>query len=662
MTPTALTQASLWWPQTDPEEGPTHIIPPIYTHDTTQREHSLTLPTSMNSRMDESTASDSFERSQSYEDDAPWNSAGNDASLSGPSQTQPDALVEGAAANASQDFISESLNPTSLDDEAGGPCLLAEASFSVAPGDVRSADDSLTDDFQARSAPADASLLTVQPSTLFAEPDESLARSAPSISPLDKTFLGSDEDKLADDSFTKPLPADASPQRWNNSLDASVAQAPMHSPNMSLYFYDPQSPQVCAPPNALAPPAPLLSINESSPVSSPTMRSGETAGLRAPFAPTQRANVPTQQSSKKTVKLPVQGGSPVRVTTRRRPTSIRRTVTTALVPDENASIPAPVPGFGTFELDRKVLPCFPVKSDGLMRVTPATLRELMLGRYDDQIRGFQIIDCRFAYEHQGGHIAGSVNLHTVHQIRQYCLTPGTGLHEGRPLPSRTQSGQADETGDARKFVLVFHCEFSCKRGPTMALALRQADRSLASDYPRCHFPDVYVLQGGYADFFAASPDLCEPRAYVPMDDPRFGHHRSAELNGFRKQFSRNRSFAYGDSQSFGSALAQRARRSAALFPQAAAPARAHAPGPAPKALGLRRGASVATASLAPPGPENQRDASFSSAGESSFEADVGDSPCAAASRRPSFAPPARATFARRPLKRAETTSVVVFPM
>lgn len=347
-------------------------------------------------------------------------------------------------------------------------------------------------------------------------------------------------------------------------------------------------------------------------------------------------------------------GSPVRASLRKNRLvgmTARRTQTTAMLPppvDKENEAPAPcisvspgLPGFGTFEIDRKILPCFPVKSDGLMRITPHTIRELLQGKYDERIHGFQIVDCRFAYEHEGGHIAGAINLNTVEQVQQHFLTPGQGFHQTRNMPVRTQSGMPDEHGDARKFVLIFHCEFSWKRAPSMALALRAADRSLASDYPKCHFPDVYVLQGGYADFFKSCPDLCEPQAYVPMDDPRYNRRRSEELTGYRKQFVRNRSFAYGDEHF--SALAM-------LSSRLNTGAERGAPPPAPS-------------QLAP--PQDARETSFSSAGDSSFEADASFSPCAAATfRRP--APPAdepiggtapptlMRAFARRPLIRAET--------
>jgi rhodanese-related sulfurtransferase len=173
----------------------------------------------------------------------------------------------------------------------------------------------------------------------------------------------------------------------------------------------------------------------------------------------------------------------------------------------------------------------------------------MQGQFNDQIESYQVVDCRFGYEHQGGHIPGAINLSTVDRVKNYFLTKNCNTSpRGRELPPRSQSGRADCFGNTRKPILVFHCEFSAKRAPSMALALRQADRSLASDYPNCHYPELYILEGGYCGFFKTYEEICEPQAYVRMDDPAHVQMRSTELNGFRKQFSRHRSFTYGDAQ------------------------------------------------------------------------------------------------------------------
>ena len=66
-------------------------------------------------------------------------------------------------------------------------------------------------------------------------------------------------------------------------------------------------------------------------------------------------------------------------------------------------------------------------------------------------------------------------------------------------------------------------------------------------YPKIHYPEVYVLEGGYCEYFKHSGDRCEPPAYVTMDDPNHAHSRKEDLDQFRKaKFGRTKSYAYGD--------------------------------------------------------------------------------------------------------------------
>lgn len=106
-----------------------------------------------------------------------------------------------------------------------------------------------------------------------------------------------------------------------------------------------------------------------------------------------------------------------------------------------------------------------------------------------------VVDCRFPYEHEGGHISGSTNV---------------------PQPA----GLAALLGNSVPGTLyVFHCEFSVFRGPTMAGQLRRADRNAnAHRYPHLLCPDVAILEGGYKQFFAELPHFCLPRGYVAMND------------------------------------------------------------------------------------------------------------------------------------------------
>ena len=66
-------------------------------------------------------------------------------------------------------------------------------------------------------------------------------------------------------------------------------------------------------------------------------------------------------------------------------------------------------------------------------------------------------------------------------------------------------------------------------------------------YPRIHYPEVYILEGGYCQYFKTSSHRCKPPAYVTMDDPNHAVSRREDLDQFRKaKFGRHKSYAYGD--------------------------------------------------------------------------------------------------------------------
>ena len=134
--------------------------------------------------------------------------------------------------------------------------------------------------------------------------------------------------------------------------------------------------------------------------------------------------------------------------------------------------------FGDNEAHGKILPCHRVREDGLMRITSKTVSriaphqhcprslmdllfaaqmdELLDGRYDTRLTTYHIIDCRFDYEYNGGHIPGAININTTSGVEDFLL----GLGATKPSPSTS--------GDAgKKTILVFHCEFSVKRAPTL---------------------------------------------------------------------------------------------------------------------------------------------------------------------------------------------------
>ena len=84
------------------------------------------------------------------------------------------------------------------------------------------------------------------------------------------------------------------------------------------------------------------------------------------------------------------------------------------------------------------------------------MNDLLDGVLDSKLTSYHIIDCRFDYEYNGGHIPGALNINTTTAVEEFLL----GANALKPKPSIS--------GDASgKTVLIFHCEFSAKRAPTL---------------------------------------------------------------------------------------------------------------------------------------------------------------------------------------------------
>jgi M-phase inducer tyrosine phosphatase len=128
--------------------------------------------------------------------------------------------------------------------------------------------------------------------------------------------------------------------------------------------------------------------------------------------------------------------------------------------------------------------------------------DLLRGVYSKQYRAVHIIDLRYEYEFDGGHVAGAINF------------------PSQSADAKLQQFFTEHRSVGRDSVVVMYCEFSSERGPRALKRLRKFDRdSNISRYPHLDFPYVYLLEGGYSQFFAEQRHHCHPQAYVRMDDP-----------------------------------------------------------------------------------------------------------------------------------------------
>ncbi|CDQ97747.1 unnamed protein product, partial [Oncorhynchus mykiss] len=123
------------------------------------------------------------------------------------------------------------------------------------------------------------------------------------------------------------------------------------------------------------------------------------------------------------------------------------------------------------------------KHQDLKYITPEMMVFALSGQLHHVVERIVVIDCRYPYEFEGGHIKGALNLYQEEQVEEYLLrTPIAPLSPDH------------------RVLLVFHCEFSSERGPGMCRFVRRRDRAM-NEYPNLQYPELYVLKGGYQEFF-----------------------------------------------------------------------------------------------------------------------------------------------------------------
>ena len=162
----------------------------------------------------------------------------------------------------------------------------------------------------------------------------------------------------------------------------------------------------------------------------------------------------------------------------------------------------------------------------LPRVSKETLIGVLDGGFNQHYEKLVIIDCRFEYEYNGGHIDGAVNFNDKEEL----------------------SSQLFDVEPTSKALLIFHCEYSAHRAPIMAKFIRNKDRAINADrYPNLTYPELYILDGGYSSFFRDYRPRCFPQNYVEMEAKE---HAQACERGLgkvkqRSKLVRAQTFAFG---------------------------------------------------------------------------------------------------------------------
>lgn len=150
---------------------------------------------------------------------------------------------------------------------------------------------------------------------------------------------------------------------------------------------------------------------------------------------------------------------------------------------------------------------------------PKTKKKLvgvLNGEFTDQIDEYVIIDSRYPYEFDGGHIHNALNIFTKDKLYEEMflkrlntttsqtsrtLTQTTSASRLTDLVAR-KSTSLEVTNKQKRVIIIFHCEFSSERGPSLLRFLRNQDRAINQDiYPYLHYPELYLLEGGYKSFY-----------------------------------------------------------------------------------------------------------------------------------------------------------------
>ncbi|XP_028816335.1 M-phase inducer phosphatase 1-like [Denticeps clupeoides] len=167
------------------------------------------------------------------------------------------------------------------------------------------------------------------------------------------------------------------------------------------------------------------------------------------------------------------------------------------------------------------LPTVEGKHQDLKYITPEMMVAALKGCFDHLMESLLGGTLSSRLPHSQGMLLfqGALNLHQEDQIEDFLLKAPIG-----------------PTCHGKRVVVVFHCEFSSERGPRMCRYVRERDRTL-NEYPNLYYPELYILKGGYKEFFPLHQDACESQDYRPMrhetfkEDLRKFHRKSRTWAG-----------------------------------------------------------------------------------------------------------------------------------
>uniref|UniRef100_A0A915PVG7 protein-tyrosine-phosphatase n=1 Tax=Setaria digitata TaxID=48799 RepID=A0A915PVG7_9BILA len=146
---------------------------------------------------------------------------------------------------------------------------------------------------------------------------------------------------------------------------------------------------------------------------------------------------------------------------------------------------------------------------GFACIQKDVLKDLLISMEPQKfMEKYTLVDCRYPYEYDGGHIKGALNIYDP-AVLENTFFPKCSI----------------KFKNICQKIPIFYCEYSSARGPMFASHLRKSDRVRNyHKYPSLYYEEIYVLEGGYNSFYNTDDDcfkeLCEPAGYVSMRDKR----------------------------------------------------------------------------------------------------------------------------------------------
>jgi Rhodanese-like domain len=162
------------------------------------------------------------------------------------------------------------------------------------------------------------------------------------------------------------------------------------------------------------------------------------------------------------------------------------------------------------EKPKPLLPVIDGEKPDLWYISGEVMIRLLRKEFSALFDQVIVLDCRYDYEFDGGHIRGALSVPCLERVRELFMSPPQACH---------------------RTALIFHCEFSSQRGPKCLRELRELDRKVngTENYPHLYYPHCYLLDGGYRKFFRQhkDPEFCDPCNYIEMYDKRYADRLKA---------------------------------------------------------------------------------------------------------------------------------------